>query len=217
MFANIRLGTATAIFALSAATLVAPTDAQQIPRTSSIPLVEVTPYAGYLLAGNIADGPLGTSLSSGSGVLYGAQLAVPITRGVAIVGNFARASGDLKVGLPIVGGVSVGEANTWLYDGGLQLSAPAFARRGGAVIPFVQLGAGGARHDLNVSGLSSKTTNFVWNAGLGADLELVPGFGARVMVKDYIGRFDVEEATGLAIDGSTKNNWSFSLGLKLAF
>jgi hypothetical protein len=84
-------------------------------------------------------------------------------------------------------------------------------------MPFVQAGAGGARHELEVATLTSNTTNFVWNAGVGADLEFVPGLGARVMVKDYIGKFDLEEATGLSLDSETKHNWAFSVGLKIAF
>ena len=216
MLANIRLGTRLATIALSLAA-VAPLLPAQVSRTSAIPLVEVSPYIGYLLAGNIADGPLGSSLSSGSGALYGAQITVPVTRGVAVVGNFGYASGDVRVGLPVVGGIGIGDAKTWLFDGGLQLTAPSITRRGGVLMPFVQVGAGGARHELEVSALTSNTTNFLWNAGVGADLEFVPGFGARVMVKDYIGKFDVEEATGLTLDGQTKHSWAFSAGLKIAF
>jgi hypothetical protein len=216
MLANIRLGSGLGAVALALA-LIAPLLPAQSSRSSAIPLLEVSPYIGYLLAGNIADGPLGTSLSSGSGTLYGAQVTVPVTRGVAVVGNLGYAAGDLRVGLPLVEGISLGDAKTWLFDGGLQFTAPSVTRRGGVLMPFAQVGAGGARHELGVSGISSTTTNFLWNAGVGADFEFVPGFGARVLVKDYIGKFDVEEATGIAMDGEMKHNWAFSAGLKIAF
>ncbi len=214
MLANIRLGIRVVAVAVAGAIMTPALSSAQMP---TIPLVEVSPYVGYLLAGNIADGPLGTSLSSGSGTLYGAQVTVPVTRGIAVVGNFGYADGNLNVGLPVLGGVGIGDAKTWLFDAGLQLTAPSIVRRGGVLMPFLQVGAGGARHELEVATIRSNTTNFLWNIGAGADFEFVPGLGARILVKDYIGKFDVEEATGLSLDGQTKNNWAFSAGLKIAF
>jgi len=40
------------------------------------------------------------------------QRSVRLTKGVSLVGNLAYASGDLRVGLPLVGGVKVGAART---------------------------------------------------------------------------------------------------------
>ena len=75
-----------------------------------------TPYAGYLVTGNWYDGPVGTSLSTTNAPMVGAQGSLPLSRGIALVGNLAYASGDLRVGLPLIGGVNVGTAKTWLYD-----------------------------------------------------------------------------------------------------
>ena len=50
---------------------------------------------------------------------------------------------------------------------------------------------------------------------LGCDLAWV--VGARLMVKDYIGRFDAEDETGLPIRGDVTHNVAGSLGLRLSF
>ena len=69
--------------------------------------VHVTPYAGYMIFGDFLKGPVGTSVSNANGPLYGAQLGLRLGRGITLVGNVARASADLKIGLPFVGGLSV--------------------------------------------------------------------------------------------------------------
>jgi hypothetical protein len=201
--------------AFAGVTALAPAaHAQSASRT----LVEVTPYAGYLVTGNLVDGPLGTSISGGSGPLFGAQLAMPIASGVALVGNLGYASGDLRVGIPIVGGVNVGSTKNLLYDGGVQLSAPAISRGGRALMPFAQIGVGAIRKELSVSGLQTQATSLTYNAGVGADLAIAPGFGVRLGAKDYIGKFDFKEATGLDIgSGKTTHNWALTAGVRFGF
>jgi hypothetical protein len=211
MLKFIRLGS------LIAAIVFAAPLAAQTGTRSSLPLVEVSPYVGYFVASNIAEGPMGTSLSSGSGALYGAQLRIPLVSSVAVVGNFGYSTGALRFGFPLVGGISVGDAKTMLYDGGLQLSAPALARGNRSMIPFLQAGVGGVHRELTVAGLTNKSTNLAWNVGAGADLELVPGLGVRILVKDYIGKFDIREATGFDVDARTMNDWGFSVGVNLSF
>ena len=90
----------------------------------------ITPYAGYMKFGNLVNGPLGTSVRSAGGPVYGAEATVGITRGLALVGNVAYASSDLEVGVPIVGGLSFGKSSALLYDAALRLSVPLTA--GGA-------------------------------------------------------------------------------------
>ncbi len=184
---------------------------------SSLSLVQIAPYAGYYYAGNLADGPLGTSLSGGSGPLYGMQLAVPITKSLSLLGNAAYADGNLRVGVPILGGFDVGSAKTWLFDGGIQLNAPTLTRGRGALVPFAQAGVGAARHAIDVSGLSSRSTNFVWNAGLGVDVALGSSVGLRLLAKDYVGKFDMQEATGFDVSSKSRDNWSFVAGLTFTF
>jgi hypothetical protein len=213
MCSFIRLGSTIAAVALIAAPLAAQTPGTRSP----LPLAEVSPYVGYFMASNIAEGPLGTSLSSGSGALYGAQIRIPLVPAVAVIGNFGYSTGKLEFGVPLLGGVSFGDAKTYLYDGGLQLSAPALARGTRALIPFAQLGAGAVRREITAGGLANTSTNFAWNAGFGADMQVVPGIGVRVLMKDYIGKFDIREATGLDVDSRTMNDWALSVGVNISF
>ena len=212
MYTFIRLGSTVAALALTAAPLAAQTAAK-----ASLPLAEISPYIGYFMASNIAEGPLGTSLTSGSGALYGAQVRIPLVPSVAVIGNFGYSTGKLTFGVPILGGVSFGDAKTFLYDGGLQLSAPALARGTKALIPFAQVGVGGVRREITAGGISSTSTNLAWNAGFGADMQIVPGIGVRVLMKDYIGKFDIKEATGFDVKSRTMNDWALSVGVNLSF
>ena len=180
---------------------------------ASAPRVEVTPYAGYMLFGDFIDGPVGTSIGNAGGALIGAQLGVAITPNVAVVGNVARASGDITLGIPFLDGITVGSSSAWMFDGALQLALPL---SGSAFKPFVQLGAGAMRHSVKI-GLSTDATNFVGTLGAGADVGLTRNIGLRLMAKDYIGRFDVREATTIDYKPDVAHNFGLSAGLKIAF
>jgi hypothetical protein len=208
----IRLGTA-----IAALVLVAPLGAQSRFAPTRLPLAEFTPYAGYLITGNLVEAPLGLDLASASGAIYGAQLTIPMTRSISLMGNIAASRGDLEIGIPVVGGIAVGRTETLLFDGGLQLSAPALSRGSGALIPFVQVGAGGIRQDFDIEGLRSDVVSFAWNAGLGLDLAFGPSFGIRLMAKDYVSKFDLEEATGVDMESHASDNWSLSAGIRFSF
>ena len=179
------------------------------------PRIEITPYAGYMVFGDFVSGPLGTSMSNAGGALLGAQVGVALTPNVAVVGNAARASGDINIGIPFFDGITVGSSSAWMFDGALQLSMP-LPGRAIAFTPFVQLGAGAMHHEVKI-GLSTDATNFVGTVGAGADFGLTRGIGLRLMAKDYIGRFDVREATTMNYDPEIAHNFGFSAGLKIAF
>jgi hypothetical protein len=180
---------------------------------TSVSRVEVTPYAGYMLFGDFVDGPLGTSIGNAGGALIGAQLGVALTPNVAVVGNVARASGDIDLGIPFLDGITVGSSSAWMFDGALQLALPLAET---AFKPFVQLGAGAMRHSVKI-GLSSDATNFVGTVGAGADVGLTRNIGLRLMAKDYIGRFDVREATTIDYKPDITHNIGLSAGVKIAF
>ena len=167
--------------------------------------------------GNLVDGPLGTSITTAGGPMYGAQLGINVTKNVAIIGNVARASGDLQVGLPFIGGYSIGHSSAWLYDGGLQLSAPLGAATSLPITPFVQVGAGAMRYDVGASVVNTTATNFTYNAGVGADMALGTSLALRVRAKDYVGKVDTKQATGFDVGSKTTNNWALSAGLRLGF
>ena len=196
----------------AAVALTAPVSAQN--RVAS---VELAPYAGYMISNTLVDGPLGSGIASAGRTLYGVQLGVPLTTNIALVGNVAHARGDLEVGLPILGGVPFGESSAWLMDAGIHLGMPLGAGRANALVPFVQVGAGAMRQSLAVSGLSATATNIAVNAGVGVDLSFSPNIGVRLMAKDYLGKFDFEEATSFDLDRGSAHNVALSAGLRLAF
>jgi len=205
----VRLASAFTAITLSSAILHA-----QAPLSGQV--MQVTPYAGYLISGDILKGPVGTSLSTAGGPVYGAQVGLKIAPSVSLIGNLGYSKGDLRVGVPILGGYSVGNSTMLMYDGGVELTLPSGAS-GLAFAPFLQLGAGAMRYEANTSVISTHATNFAGNAGVGADISLGPSMGLRLMAKDYIGKFDFKEATALDLSGETTHNWALSAGLRLAF
>jgi opacity protein-like surface antigen len=201
----------TSVVGLAAVGLAMPLAAQQIKPT----VFDVTPYAGYMMFGKLFEGPIGTSVSAGSGPLYGAQMSLTMAKNVAIYGNVGYTSSDLKVGLPIIGGLDVGNSKALLYDGGVELKVP--LQEASVVTPFVQGGVGAIRYEVESGFLNTKATNVAYNVGGGVDVKLSPNFGVRLMAKDYIGKFDFKEATSFNLNGKTTNNIGLSVGVKLGF
>ena len=177
---------------------------------------DVTPYAGYMMFGKLFEGPVGTSISAGSGPLYGAQMNLTMAKNVGLYGNVAYSTSDLKVGVPILGGLDVGSSKALMYDGGVELKVPMQAAS--VVTPFVQGGVGAIRYEVESGFLNTKATNVAYNFGGGVDVRLSPNFGMRLMAKDYLGKFDFKEATSFDLSGSKlTNNVALSLGVNLGF
>lgn len=175
----------------------------------------ITPYAGYMRFGNLVDGPLGASVRGAAGPVYGAEATLGITRGLALVGNLAYASSDLEVGVPVVGGLSLGKSSALLYDAALRLRVPLSTGGGPAITPFVQAGAGAMRQEIEVASIATRSTNVAYNLGAGVDIPIGPRLGLQLMAKDYIGKFDVREATALDVRTETSHNWTVSAGVRL--
>lgn len=205
-----------AALALSAQSADAQRRTRRAPALAPTPGPSISPYAGYMMFGDIVDGPLGTTLTNSSGPVYGLQANLPLGSMVSVVGNVAYSEPDLRFGVPILGGVDLGKSKVWMYDGGLQLSA-ASARGARSITPFIQVGAGGMRYDVQVAGISRTTSNIAFNAGLGADIPLARNLGLRLFAKDYIGKLDVNEASGIDYEAKTSHNVALSAGLKLQF
>ena len=176
---------------------------------------DVTPYAGYMMFGKLFEGPIGTSISAGSGPVYGAQASLFMTKNVALYGNVGYSSSDLKVGLPILGGIDVGSSKALMYDGGVELKVPMQAES--VVKPFVQGGVGAIRYEVDASFLNATATNVAYNFGGGVDVRLSPNFGMRLMAKDYLGKFDFKEATSFDLNSKTTHNVALSLGVNFGF
>lgn len=202
--------------ALSASVSQAQRSTRRFPPAQTIPAPSVTPYGGYMVFGAIADGPLGTSLTSSASPVYGAQVNLPLGSALSVVGNLAYSQPNLQIGIPIIGGIDVGQSNVWMYDAGLQLAAPLMTAQR-AITPFVQAGIGGMHYNVQVEGINRTASNLAFNAGIGADLPLAQNIGLRIMAKDYIGKFDFNEATSLDYSGKNSNNVALSAGLKLDF
>ncbi len=182
----------------------------------TIPAPSITPYGGYMVFGDILNGPLGTRLTSSAAPVYGGQVNLPIGSTLSIVGNVGYSQPNLQIGVPILGGLDFGKTSVWMYDAGLQFGAPVMSGQR-SIIPFVQAGVGGMKYNVRVSGFNRNASNLAFNAGIGADLPLAENIGLRIMAKDYIGKFDVNEATSLDYTAKTSNNIALSAGFKLAF
>lgn len=194
----------------AAALLSAPTIAQSQGRG-----VSLTPYGGYLVTGSWFDGPLGTSVSASNAPMIGVQAAIPLANKISLVGNVGYASGDLQVGVPILGGLNVAKTKTYLYDAGVELGGLAGKPTG--IAPFVQAGVGGMTNDISRGVLNTRATNLAYSAGVGVDVGVSKGFALRVQAKDWISRFDTQEAVGFTANGNLTHNWALTAGLKLAF
>jgi hypothetical protein len=188
-----------------------PLQAQQ----TAPPSIRLTPYVGYMSFGSLVSGPFGSNLTNGGGPAYGAQVSVPLSPAIGVYGNVAYSRPGLQVGLPIIGGISVGEGSVLMYDAGIQLSAP--GRTSQQISPFVQAGIGGMKYSFDLSPIQLDASNLAYNVGVGADLPLGRNLGVRVLAKDYIGKFDASDIVGLDIDTKTTHNWALSLGVTLGF
>ena len=198
-------------------TITAAARAQSRAPLATAKAFDVTPYVGYMVFGDYAKGPLGSSLSNAPAPVYGAQLGMKLAPNISVIGNIATTSSDIKAGVPLLGGLSVAHSTMVMYDAGLQLDIPVTTMAGTSLAPFVQAGAGAMRYDISQSLLSSTATNFAANVGVGADIAMGGGVGLRLMARDYIGKFDFKDATFLDYTGETAHSFAFSGGVRFSF
>lgn len=180
-------------------------------------VARLTPYVGYIQFGTFVDGPIGSRISNQGTAIYGAELGLDVLPNVSLVGNVGYADSNIEVGLPIIGGFSIADSKVLLYDAAVQLRLPMTSSVGGGITPFVQAGAGAMRYDVTAGSFNTKSTNFAANVGGGVDLQLSRNLGVRLMAKDYIGRFDMKEATGLNFSQKRTHNWALTAGISLGF
>ena len=172
-----------------------------------------------MVFGNYLSGPLGTGLSNKPGLLYGTQVGLSLAPELSLIGNVGYTASDMEVGIPIIGGVSVGHSSMLIYDAGLEYNLGTANRESSMPIsPFVQAGVGAIRYDINaVSVINTQATNFAGNVGGGVDVTLGNGLAMRLLARDYIGKFNFKDATGLDVSGNTAHNFAFTAGLRFDF
>jgi hypothetical protein len=207
-----RLGT------LAAALLVATPALAQRATTSSTTehasIVDITPYGGVMMFGNYLDGPLGTSVKSRPAPIGGAQISLGIAKNLSLVGNVGYTSGDLEVGVPVLGGIDVGSSRSWLYDAGVELRLPTGASN---VAPFLQAGGGAITTKLSGGPVSTSSTNPAFTAGAGVDVGIGRSAALRLQARDYVARYKSQEVVGLQAKGDVTNNVAISAGLRFSF
>lgn len=218
---RIGTGAVAAVVALVAAAV--PLSAQRGLRVideSSDEVIQFTPYVGYLTFGDFFSRRTGSSLTTDDAAVVGAQLALKLAPYVSFYGNLGYAKSNVEVDVPLAATGAQGNSNIWLYDGGLQFTVPTGPFGRGTVKPFFQIGAGAMHYNFGDGGDGvppTTATNFAWNAGVGIDARIARSIGIRFMAKDYIGRFNLEDVSGEAIDAPVTQNWALSAGLRFGF
>jgi hypothetical protein len=208
---RLLIGAAAAVGALSVTTpLIA-----QAPGSGTV--LHVSPYAGFMVFGNYLSGPLGTSVSNAPAPIYGTQVGLSLAPNLSLIGNIGYTQSDIRVGVPILGGLSVGHSAMLIYDGGLEYNLGSSKAGTMALSPFVQAGLGAIRYQIDESVLHTDATNLAGNLGLGADLAVSRGIALRLLAKDYIGKFNFKDASGFNVSGETAHNWALSAGLRFDF
>ena len=206
----------TVVGAVAGLAISASMAASSIAQAQTAGRAFIVPQAGYVIHGAWYDGPLGTDLTPSAAPGVGAQIGVPIYKGVSLTGSAMYSSSDLEVGVPILGGISIGKAKTWMYDAALELGGMTGTQQNG-IAPFVQGGIGGITTDIKNSLLDVRSTNLAYIAGVGVDMRLSRSLALRLQARDYIGRFDSQDAVGFKVEGNMAHNWALSAGVKLAF
>jgi hypothetical protein len=208
------LALASALLAAVPALASAQSRGPSSPLTTAT-MFEVTPYVGYMIFGDYLSGPFGTSVTNAPAPVFGAQLSMSIAPNLKVIGNVATATSDIQAGVPIFGGVSLAQSRVQMFDAGLELAVPMATLT--AMTPFIQAGAGAMKYDITQSFITTSSTNFAANVGVGADVPVGRGVGVRLMAKDYIGKFDMQQATYLDVGTNTTQSFAFSAGVRFSF
>jgi hypothetical protein len=209
-----------ATVAMASAVAVMPAQAQRVTKANVITVdrgeFAVTPYTGYLVSQSFLSGPLNSSLNVQGAALYGVQGSLPLAPGASLVGTVGYSSGDLKAGIPIIGGISVGTTATTLMDASVELRLEKFAQ-GGRFIPVVELGGGAIHRKVTVAGIAAKSTDFQVSGGLGADMPITQNVSLRFLAKDHYGKVDFGSLGSLSAKTDDLHTVALTGGVRFSF
>ena len=214
---------------IAALAIAAPAAAQETPESLASgrqSTFSITPYAGYMWFGDLAEYDTGSDLTNDDSWVIGAQAKVRMTSRWAVVGNFAHAKTKFVVENEPTNTTfpTTSDIGYWLMDAGLQYQLPV-AVRNGTISPFIQGGIGAVRYSAEPDDFESPSnTDLAFNAGIGLDIESGP-IGFQVMVKDYVTSLDWNEFRDFTnqvgddeIDRSRiANNIALTAGLRINF
>jgi hypothetical protein len=208
------------VIAIGALALTTGVEAQR-PRGSAITIsrgeFSVAPYGGYLVTQNFINGPLDTSLGTVNAPVYGVQASLPLAPSASLVGAIGYSSGDLEVGVPFLGGLSVGNSTAWVFDASVELRAESWQTQGKRVVPLVHLGGGAISRELSVLGVSARSTDFMVSGGVGADLPVTNSLAVRLMVKDHYGKADFGSLGPVSAKTDDLHTIALTAGMRFSF
>ena len=224
---------------VAAAMTAAPVFAQNAgtPVTSGGPSLFLSPYAGYITFGELADLGGDAEFSLEDGPVFGAQAGFSFTPNIAIIGNLGYTKSKF-VAKDIALGTGQGQqdinlfnnrdVNVFMYDATLQFKLPFLANRlGSNIAPFAQAGIGAVRYtqdtdDLFNGAAEGTSTNLQIPLAVGVDVNVRPMLGLRFMVRDHItsqsfSQLDDLNNTFRNGRADTAHNFTYTVGLNFGF
>jgi hypothetical protein len=139
---------------------------------------------------------------------------MPLAPNASIVGTLGYGSGDLEAGIPIIGGISIGQTSTLLMDVSVELRVPSATMR---FIPVFQLGGGAIRREVTIVGVTADATDFQVSGAVGADFPMSSNIALRLMAKDHYGKADFGTVGPLEAKTNDLHTLALVGGVRIAF
>lgn len=205
--------------ALLGATLVASTASAQStgsPVTAGHGSLYVSPYAGYMIFGNLFTFADGTEYSNEDGGLYGVQAGFSFSPNFSLIGNLGYTKSKFTLENQNESFNQSGDVGIFLYDANLQFRIPFVTNmtQGSWIAPIFQAGVGAIKYTNDYDDLASDgKTDVAFNVGVGTDFQLMKTVGIRLMAKDYITNLGWSDLGDVNFDDNIKGNTAHNIGL----
>ena len=204
----------------------APASAQMTgdPVTSGHGSFYVSPYAGYMIFGNLFTFADGTEYSNEDGGLYGVQAGFSFSPNFSLIGNFGYTKSKFTLETETTTTPASGDLGIFLYDANLQFRLPFVSdmTRDSWIAPVGQVGVGAIKYTTDTDDFRSEgDTDVAFNFGVGADFQIMKTVGLRLMAKDYITSLSWSDPDDVNfrddVDGNTAHNIALTVGLNFGF